>query len=67
MLIPNGLDVTAEAENLVKLYSQPQPLFIRSLDAIHIASALVSQASTLVATDKRLRDVAVLMGLTVLP
>lgn len=68
VLIPNGADVTAEAEKLVKqTYSQPQPLLIRSLDALHVASALTAQATTLVATDVRLRDVAVLVGLKVLP
>jgi len=68
VLIPNGLDVTTEAQVLVeKSYSQPQPTPIRSLDAIHVASALAARATTLIATDTRLRDVAVLMGLKVLP
>ncbi len=68
VLIPNSADVTAEAERLVKrAYSQAQPLLIRSLDAIHVASALAARSTTLVATDARLRNVAVLMGLKVLP
>ncbi len=66
--IPNGRDVIAEAEILVqKAYKQPPALLIRSLDTIHIAAALASKASTVVATDQRLRNVAQLMGLKVLP
>lgn len=68
ILIPNGADVTAEAHALVqKAYSQPQPLLIRSLDALHVASALAAKATTVVATDTRLRSVAELMGLETLP
>ncbi len=68
MLIPNGADVTAEAHALVqKAYSQPQPILIRSLDALHVASALAAKATTLVATDTRLCTVAQMMGLETLP
>ena len=68
VLIPNGVDVTGEAETLVgQAYRQTRPLPIRSLDAIHVASALVSRATAVVATDTRLRDAAALMGLETLP
>ena len=68
VLIPNGLEVTQKAHTLVQqAYSQPQPLLIRSLDAIHVASALTARATTVVATDTRLREVAKLLGLAVLP
>jgi predicted nucleic acid-binding protein len=68
MLIPNGRDITATARRVVAhAYQQSSPLFIRSLDALHIASAIIASADAVVATDKRLRDVATLMGLTVLP
>ena len=68
VLVPNGSDVTAAMESVVKqAYSQAQPIPIRSLDALHIASALAGRATTVVATDTRLRDVAVLVGLEVLP
>ena len=40
---------------------------LRSLDLIHVASALECKAKTLVATDVRLREVAKLAGLQVLP
>ncbi len=68
VLVPNGLEVTQKAHTLVQqAYGQPQPLLIRSLDAIHIASALTARATTVVATDTRLREVAKLLGLEVLP
>lgn len=68
VLVPNGDDVTSKAHTLVqKAYTQPQPVLIRSLDALHVASALAAKATTLVATDTRLRTVAVMMELAVLP
>ena len=69
VLIANGLEVTEKAHTLVqRAYSQPQPLLIRSLDAIHAASALTARATTVVATDTRLCEVAkLLLGLTALP
>lgn len=66
--IPYGADVEAGAEKLIRLaFHDPGPVLIRSLDAIHIASALVGNAKRLVATDARLREAASLVGLKVLP
>ena len=66
--IPYGREVVAQAETVVKLaLGRRRPLMIRTLDAIHIASALASNASLMVATDSRLRAVAELAGLKVLP
>ncbi len=68
ILIPRGIDVLNKLETiLARTYEQIPSLFIRTLDGIHIASALTSKAKTIVATDKRLREVALLMGFTVLP
>jgi predicted nucleic acid-binding protein len=68
VLVPNGRDVTTAAQRLVSYaYSQPKPTYIRSLDALHVASALAVNAEAVIATDKRLRKVAVLMGLQVVP
>ena len=68
VLIPNDLEVAQKAHTLLKqAYSQPQPLLIRSLDAIHVASALTAKATTVIATDARLREVAKLLGFAVLP
>jgi predicted nucleic acid-binding protein len=66
--IPYGDDLLTEARKLVRLaFDRPRPLPVRSLDAIHVASALVSKATTLVATDKRVREIAALVRLKVLP
>jgi predicted nucleic acid-binding protein len=66
--IPYGDDVVAEAEKLVRLaFAQPRPVMIRSLDLIHVASALAGKARQLVATDQRLRELAGLVRLSLLP
>ena len=66
--VPLGADVFAEAIRLTRstrLLSPP--LLIRSLDALHVATALVVGAQTAVATDSRLRAVAASAGLVLLP
>lgn len=66
--IPYGEDVVAEAEKLVRLVFGQHPLvMLRSLDAIHVASALAGKAKVVVSTDARLRHVASLLPLKVLP
>lgn len=68
LTIPYGPDVEAEAENLVRLaFAQPRPVMIRSLDVIHISTALSSKTNLIIATDARLREVAALVRLDVLP
>jgi predicted nucleic acid-binding protein len=68
VIVPVNEDVTLRAEQVVKKgYTAPKPIMIRALDVLHVASALASKASVLVATDTRLRDVALMMGLKVLP
>jgi hypothetical protein len=48
-------------------YQQIPPLPLRTLDAIHLAAARVSGETEIVATDKRLRDAARLLGFTLFP
>lgn len=68
MIIPYGRDVQGEAEKLVRLVvKRPRPLLLRSLDTIHVATALSNRESVIVATDPRLRGVAALAGLRLLP
>ena len=68
LTVPYGPDVEAQAEKLARLvFNRPRPILIRSLDMIHVSTALSSRARDLVATDTRLREVAVLAGLHVLP
>ena len=49
------------------VFHRKPPIMIRSLDLIHVATASVCGATHLVAVDKRLRDVASLLKLKVLP
>lgn len=68
ILIPYGFDVIGEVEKLVKSVLGPRrELMIRSLDVIHLASALAAKANSLVAADLRLKRAAVQAGLKVLP
>ena len=58
--VPLGADVLAEAKVLVKAaHSQQPPMLIRSLDALHVASAVVSGSQTMA--------VAQLSGLRLFP
>lgn len=60
--------VLAEAQEIVlRAHSADPPVMIRSLDAVHVASALASRAAWVVATDTRLRDAAITVGLRVAP
>jgi predicted nucleic acid-binding protein len=59
------MDAQAEAEFngvIAACYRRNPALPIRTLDALHLASARVSGQTELVGTDKRLRDAARLLG-----
>lgn len=67
-LVPDSADVRAEFERVVEqCCSQTPPIFIRTLDALHIASARAVGETEIVATDKRLRDAARLLGFQLFP
>ncbi len=60
--------VRAEFERVVeRCCSQTPPVFIRTLDALHIASARMASETEIVATDKRLRDAATLLDFQLFP
>lgn len=48
-------------------HAQTPPLFIRTNDALHLAAAFVAGETEMVATDKRLREAALALGLSVFP
>ena len=63
-----SIDVEREFEDVVKrCFGHAPPIPIRTLDAIHLASTAVMTEVELVATDKRLRDAAVVLGLKLFP
>ena len=64
--IPYGRDVLEEARKLFG-YVSDRRILIRSLDMIHIASAIAVKAKSVVATDSRLRQVASLASVKLLP
>ncbi len=69
-LITNNSQVISKSRELVTaLYAHEgeDPLYLRSLDLIHLASALSIKTKKLVATDKRLREAAARMKLELFP
>ncbi|HZL35354.1 MAG TPA: type II toxin-antitoxin system VapC family toxin [Tepidisphaeraceae bacterium] len=60
--------VVEKFENIVeRCYSQVPALALRTLDAIHLASAMVAGESEMITTDKRLRDAALQFGFQTYP
>ena len=67
-LVELGADVEREYGQVLNLcYQQTPPLVLRTLDALHLASARVAGETELVATDKRMRAAAKLLGFTLFP
>jgi len=67
-LIELGADVEREyAQVLAPCYQQTPPIPVRTLDALHLASARVAGETELVATDRRMREAAKALGLTLFP
>lgn len=54
-------------EVMNRCHSQTPPVFVRTNDALHIASALVAGETEFITADVRQRVAAKLMGLVVLP
>jgi predicted nucleic acid-binding protein len=68
VLVPYGEQVFTAAEEIVRLaFRRARPIMVRSLDAIHVASALTARARVMVATDTRLRQVAAMAKLKLAP
>jgi predicted nucleic acid-binding protein len=66
--VPYGDEVVSLAEEVVRAaFKRSRPILIRSLDVIHIATALTIKAKRVVTTDSRLREVAALNALALLP
>jgi len=48
-------------------YRHAQPVPVRTMDALHLAAARVAGETEMVATDKKLREAAVLLGFKLFP
>lgn len=66
LLVPLGRDVVGQASLVARECAHPgQPLFLRTLDGIHIATARTLQSSVLITADKRMAAAAAHIGLRV--
>jgi len=67
-LIELAPDVEREYGNILDVcYQHTTALSVRTLDALHLAPARVAGDTEIVATDKRLRDAAKLLGFSLFP
>jgi predicted nucleic acid-binding protein len=65
-LIPCGSDVLEEAARIAELcYAASPRIPLRTLDGLHLATACLLHCRDLVTTDRRMRDAARLLGITV--
>jgi predicted nucleic acid-binding protein len=67
VLVPCSRQVFEESKRIADLaYGRPEPILIRSLDLIQIASASVAGAREIVTADHRMRALASVMNINVL-
>ena len=67
-LIELSADVEREYGQVLSLcYQQNPPIPVRTLDALHLASARAATQAVIVGTDKRMRDAARLLGFSLFP
>jgi uncharacterized protein len=68
ILTPLRPEIAHEAADLIRRLRRPHnPVSLRSLDALHLATAIAAGATTVVTTDARLRDACLLAGVGVKP
>jgi predicted nucleic acid-binding protein len=59
ILVPVSNDIRREFEAVLKVcYNRGRPIRVRTLDALHLASALASRAREIICTDARMREAA---------
>ena len=64
LLVPLGIDIKACTKDIAARTLQVEPpVFLRTLDGIHIATALELGASELITADKKMADAAILLGI----
>jgi len=64
VLLAVGHDVLAQAVEVARsCYAQKPPIMLRTLDGIHLGTALAAKCTEIVTTDRRMRQGAELLGL----
>jgi predicted nucleic acid-binding protein len=67
-VVPCDTAVRAKYHEIVeRCHASQPPIFIRTNDALHLAAASCAGEIEIVATDKRLREAALALGMTVFP
>ena len=68
LLLPLGRDVAIRAAQVATAcYQRRPPIAVRTLDGVHLATALLAKATHLVTTDERMRQAARALGMTLTP
>ena len=68
ILVSVSNDVCREFEAVLKVcYNRGRPIRVRTLDALHLASALASRAREIICTDARMREAASALQLDIQP
>jgi predicted nucleic acid-binding protein len=68
ILVPLGVDVRREFENVLRIcYTRRRPIRVRTLDALHLASALAARAKEIVCMDLRMREAAAALQMNIYP
>ena len=64
LLVPLGIDIKASTKDIAArtLKAEP-PVFLRTLDGIHIATALKLGSSELITADRKMADAATRLGI----
>ena len=68
VLAPLGAEVERQFQSVIQTcYNLPTPIRVRTLDALHLASAQVMAAREIVCADTRMRTAAMALGIPVYP
>lgn len=64
-LFPVGSDVLQQAEAIASAcYDAAEPIFLRTLDGIHLATARLMKSQRIISTDERMNAAAELLGIS---
>lgn len=64
LLVPLGIDIKSSTKEIAARVLQTEPpVFLRTLDGIHIATAMELGSPELITADKKMADAATLLGI----